>query len=95
MVSVQRFACAKGIVAFSSALQLIRIKGFDVSAVVLVEVCEPIVEKHGGFEIVGNVELQRTNRSIHGKTAVVGAVDAVLLPLVCGIICAVRIGAFE
>lgn len=68
-------------------MQLILIEGFDIAAVVLVELGEAVVQQHWGADAVGDVELQRAGVGGDGVACgggAVGDVDEVCAPAVDG-----------
>jgi len=60
-----------GAVINKVALELVGTERLDVAAVVLVEVCELVVEEDGGGQVVGDPEAQLTHRSVNLDGAVV------------------------
>lgn len=73
-------AVANGIVALELAIQLVLIEALDISPVVLVKVCESIVEENGGGEVVGDVKLQAAHVCRHIGTRAEGVHSGAALP---------------
>lgn len=63
-------AVADGVIINKVALELVGAERLDVATVVLIEVCELVVEEHGGGQVVRNPEAQLAYGSVNRDSAV-------------------------